>query len=204
MSAVKKVCAGSFVEVLSNYLDVKIPEELIPVSDKKLLFLNESAVGRVVLESGLQRHLSKAVIDVDKELVMSNFNVELRHCEGHFPDHPLLPMGLLGHVMSQAASMLVRLPDEQNNNGGADTDMITMASQVQSIQSFSPRIEGRKKYFIIPGDKLLVCVQGTGDKVSVHSFRASVYIDGALIARMDFMHSAMARRLFEKLYHRQV
>lgn len=195
-----------FAHVIDWYLahtdgTLHCPESLGVDEETSLHLLGSSEITEIVAEGPKQSFFTSAVLDEDHGRVFTNTIIPLEFCEDHFPGYPMLPMAKLGQIMAQAGSILVLSVDD--DNGKDHGKMMALAASVEGIKSFNPKINGRRKPFIVPGDNLLLVAEFAGDKINTKSTLVSVYVGGQLINTMSLTYSVMPFELFKKIYERQ-
>lgn len=192
----------TFLTLLSFELGVETPESLVINGPTELQIMDKNDIYDIVSEGPKQCFFERAILDDDHGRIFSSTTIPFDFCEDHFPDYPMLPMAKLGQIMAQIGSILI-LSTDDNGNGKDHGKMMALAASVEAIKSFTPKVNGRRKPFIIPGDKLLLVVEFSGDKISTKSTLVSVYISGQLINTMALTYSVMPFELFKKIYERQ-
>ena len=201
MREIRITSREEFVTALSSYLKVDVPDSLVVEERSTLQLMNKDDIGGIIAEGSKQSFFGSAVLDDVNGRVFSNIIVPLSFCEDHFPDYPMLPMAKLGQIMAQVGSILVLSVDDENSKDHGK--MMALAASVEGIKSFTPKINGRRKPFIIPGDNLLLVAEFSGDKLSTKSTLVSVYVSGQLINTMALTYTVMPFDLFKKIYERQ-
>ncbi len=190
-----------FLKLLSSVFGLEIPESLAISDSTELQIMDKSEIQSTIAEGPKQCFFESAILDDDHGRIFSNLIIPFDFCEDHFPDYPMLPMAKLGQIMAQIGSILILSIDDGNAKDHGK--MMALAASVEAIKSFTPKINGRRKPFIVPGDKLLLVVEFSGDKLSTKSTLVSVYVTGQLINTMSLTYSVMPFELFRKIYDRQ-
>jgi len=190
---------------LEEFLGVGIPKDKIPEDPDEVIFFDENKIKTLMPEGDRQRFIKRAVLDRKNERIFSMFEVRFEHCEDHFPEFPMLPMAKLGQVMAQVGSLLIMASEDfsliADNNG---KNSFPLVKSVQSIESFSVNINGKRKIFIVPNDRLLMVAEYPRGKITIKSTNISVYTTTHLIAAMSLTYEILNWPFFTRLYERQM
>lgn len=197
----KMLTPEQFCQEVGDFLCTAIPKEKSPTESAEIIFFNETDVSQAIAEGPKQRFVTTAVFDTANERVFCSFTAKYCHCEDHFPKYPMLPLGKLGQIMAQVGSLLILFTDEANEENGKKN--LALVKSVQSIESFAARIANKKKFFIIPEDRLLMVAEYQRGKITTRSAGISVFICGSLVATMDLTYELLAFDLFSRFYNRQ-
>ena len=109
----------------------------------------------------------------DKSAIgIKNVSINEPQFQGHFPNHPIMPVVMLVESMAQTAAVLV-------------------------VHTLGPEAEGKLVYFmsidnarfrkpVVPGDKLFVNVEKLRSRELVWKFNGKVLVSNKLVAEADF------------------
>jgi 3-hydroxyacyl-[acyl-carrier-protein] dehydratase len=92
---------------------------------------------------------------------------------GHFPEHPVMPGVLVLEALAQACAILAYKTTE--------------LSPLENVSYLMAIDQAKFRRPVVPGDKLLLCVNVLRHKGSVWKHKGEASVDGHLVAEAEFM-----------------